>query len=186
MSRDEASTLVTGLFRSSYPALVGYALRMSGRLEIAQEVVQETFFLLYRELRGGRMVTSPNAWLLTVIRRKVNSQASPDIFQRGVRAPSEALDALPARPFADQEQAVRSSDLRKLFSVLTPREEEVILLRLAALKYREIGAHLGISEKTVSALVTRALRKLQQAAVRSPRVDSPSIHGKDHVSKTLH
>jgi len=46
---------------------------------------------------------------------------------------------------------------------LTPREQEVVLLRLSSLKYREIGARLNISAKTVSVLLTRAVRKLRQA-----------------------
>jgi len=39
------------------------------------------------------------------------------------------------------------ADIRSLLSVLSPREEEVLLLRLEALKYREIAEQLGISTK---------------------------------------
>ena len=49
-------------------------------------------------------------------------------------------------------------------SILTPREEEVILLRLQSLKYREIGEQLGISSKSVCTLLARALKKLKASA----------------------
>jgi RNA polymerase sigma factor (sigma-70 family) len=54
-------------------------------------------------------------------------------------------------------------EIRGLLSVLSPREEEVLLLRLEALKYREIAEHLGISMNSVNTLLARALRKLQTA-----------------------
>ena len=47
--------------------------------------------------------------------------------------------------------------------VLTVREEEVVLLRLQSLKYREIASQLGISDKSVCTLLARALKKLQAA-----------------------
>jgi DNA-directed RNA polymerase specialized sigma24 family protein len=54
-------------------------------------------------------------------------------------------------------------DIRCLPSVLTPREEQVLLLRLEALKYREIADQLGSSMNSVNTLLARALRKLQRA-----------------------
>jgi RNA polymerase sigma factor (sigma-70 family) len=54
-------------------------------------------------------------------------------------------------------------DIRNLLSVLSPREEEVLLLRLEAMKYREIAEQLGIGVNSVNTLLARALRKLQQA-----------------------
>jgi DNA-directed RNA polymerase specialized sigma24 family protein len=59
-------------------------------------------------------------------------------------------------------------DVRSLLSVLSLREEEVLLLRLEAFKYREIAEQLGISMNSVNTLLARALRKLQQATVQQP------------------
>ena len=54
------------------------------------------------------------------------------------RAPHEPLDEL---QLVGEPMAPVSSfaDIRSLLSVLSPREEEVLLLRLEALKYREIA-----------------------------------------------
>jgi RNA polymerase sigma factor (sigma-70 family) len=60
-------------------------------------------------------------------------------------------------------------DIRNFLSVLSPREEEVLLLRLEALKYREIAEQLGISMNSVNSLLARALRKLQQAMGQKQR-----------------
>ena len=50
--------------------------------------------------------------------------------------------------------------------MLSPREEEVLLLKLEALKYREIAAQLGISMNSANTLLARALRKLKEATTR--------------------
>lgn len=49
------------------------------------------------------------------------------------------------------------------------REEEVLPLRLEALKYRGIAEQLGIGMSSVNTLLERALRKLQQATAQKPR-----------------
>ena len=51
---------------------------------------------------------------------------------------------------------------------ITRREEEVLLLRLKALKYRRIAAQLGISPNSVKTLLARALRKMQRASSMDP------------------
>ena len=74
-------------------------------------------------------------------------------------------------------------DIRSLLSVLTPREEEVLLLRLESLKYREIADQLGISINSVNTLLARALRKLQQATGQKTSEGSVKSHEKKHVTR---
>jgi RNA polymerase sigma factor (sigma-70 family) len=74
-------------------------------------------------------------------------------------------------------------DIRSLLSVLSPREEEVLLLRLEALKYREIADQLGISMNSVNTLLARALRKLQQATARKTGEGSVKGHEKKNVTR---
>ena len=72
-------------------------------------------------------------------------------------------------------------DVLSLCSVLSERETEVLSLRLAELKYREIAAELGISSSSVNTLLCRALRKLQRVSnvdlsvVTADRVDEKTI-----------
>jgi len=67
-------------------------------------------------------------------------------------------------------------DIRSLLSLLSPREEEVLLLRLEAFKYREIAEQLGISMNSVNTLLARALRKLQQATAQPTRQEREKAH----------
>jgi RNA polymerase sigma factor (sigma-70 family) len=170
----EATALVTALFENWYMFLVRYALRSTANYELAEDLAQETFCELYRSLRAGKTIAYPKAWTLCVLRRDMN---------RRIRelAHYEPLGEMEFEGGPVPEVSIEH-DIRNLFSVLTPREEEVLLLRLETLKYREIAAHLGISMNSVNTLLARALKKLQQAA--NNQTDKERLRG--HESEITH
>lgn len=154
---------MTLLFESWYSSLVRYAWRATGSFETAEDLVQEAFMDLYRELRRGTTIDNPKAWTLVVARRKVGKHTRGRSMEV-----VEDLDSLPATP-----AGVELDDVTKLLWVLSPREEEVLLLRMGGLKYEEIASQLGITANSVNTLLARALRKLQKAAGTKPG-DPPS------------
>jgi RNA polymerase sigma-70 factor (ECF subfamily) len=161
VNENDASDLVTALYDRWYLSLVRYALRSTENYEIAEDLAQETFMQLYQALRVGKDIEHPKAWSLCVLRRAMNRQMNErSRFEQpeGVEIASETPSDMPAF-FA-------LADIRALLSVLSPREEEVLLLRLEAMKYREIAGQLGISMNSVNTLLARALRKLQEAMLR--------------------
>ena len=82
--------------------------------------------------------------------------------------PTEKFDLMASQLLIEEEtDAGEGAPL--LLAVLSPREEEVVLLRLQSMKYREIADQLGIGTKSVCTLLARAIRKLQGAS-RSPDV----------------
>ena len=101
--------------------------------------------------------TNPKAWTMCVLRRTMNRKMQDRRLQ-------EPLDELEIAGEAVTEMSV-FANIRSLLRMLSPREEEVLLLRLEALKYREIADQLGISMNSVNTLVARA-RKIQQATAR--------------------
>ena len=187
MDPKEATKIVTDLFGSGYLMLVRYAVRATGSLEVAEDLVQEAFMLLYRELRRGQSIENPKAWTFCVIRRLISKEVNTYRRTNALHEPLTVLDDLPAP--GDSHLRPQLDDVTRLFSVLTRREEEVTLLRMAALKYREIADQLGISPKSVSTLLARALRKLRKAAGAKLSRTALSDYS-DYVatiySKTLH
>jgi RNA polymerase sigma factor (sigma-70 family) len=61
------------------------------------------------------------------------------------------------------DEGTDASVIQNLLRLLSPREQEVLLLRLEAMKYREIADRLGISMNSVNTLLARALQKLHKA-----------------------
>lgn len=162
MDEREATQVVTDLYGSAYGGLVRFAARSIG-IAAAEDVVQETFMRLYRTLREGRDVDNPKAWSICVVRREIVRL----IQERATTSQAiGGLELVPPRegPVGKIEDPYAGGDeVTRLLAVLTPREEEVIALRMSSMKYREIGAELGIGIKTVGTLLARALRKLQVA-----------------------
>jgi RNA polymerase sigma-70 factor (ECF subfamily) len=151
----DATDFVTALFDRWYTSLVRYALRSTATYDLAEDLVQEVFMQLYQALRSGKCIEHPNAWALCVLRRALNKKLEE-------RLRYDQLDELEL-PQPEHEEVIDVSAVQSLLCLLSRREEEVLLLRLEAMKYREIADHLGISMNSVNTLLTRALRKLQKA-----------------------
>src|SRR5690242_21425231 len=144
MDASESTRVVTELFESSYSILVRYALRSTGSRDLAEDLVQEAFMLLYRDIRKGVQIDNPKAWTFCVIRRLISKQIRTHQIQSGTHEPMSVLDDLPDARISAQP-APMLDDITKLFSVLSRREEEVTILRMTPLKYKDIAQQLGIS-----------------------------------------
>jgi RNA polymerase sigma-70 factor (ECF subfamily) len=165
MNRREATQILTDLFDTWYPSLVRYAYRLTGNLEQAEDAVQEAFLALYRELGRGGKIANPKGWTLVVVRREVLRRARHNRLE-GTRVALEDVESLPVMSTDPRMADYLFGDVLRLFGVLTAREEEVLLLRIESLKYREIGELLGISSNSVTTLLSRAIRKLRLAAAQ--------------------
>ncbi len=163
MNEREASELVSDLHDSLYSPLLRYATHKCGSLELAEDIVQEAFTRLYQGLRRGNRIENPKAWAFCVVRREIGARRR-EASMLGLREPLERLDDL--APFhAKALDPARGDEVGRLLSFLSPREAEVLVLRLGNLKYREIGTELGISGKSVGTLLARALKKLRHALI---------------------
>jgi RNA polymerase sigma-70 factor (ECF subfamily) len=182
VTNSEAARLVGSMFSQWYPSLVRYAWKATGSVDLAEDLVQEVFMRLYRELRNGKTIHEPKSWTLCVLRHEIGKEKRGQQKRQAVEDMN--LEELPG-PVQPDFVGIETDELTDLLAVLSRREEEVVLLRLASLKYREIAARLGISANAVNTLLARALRKLQKAVTRKAN-DSPiSDHVERSVSKTL-
>jgi RNA polymerase sigma-70 factor, ECF subfamily len=162
MYREEAAEFVDALYDSWYSSLLRYTRRLVRQPATAEEVVQETFLDLYRALRSGKTVEFPKAWSMCVARRKALDLNQQPFGSERAHEPLESSVAA-ADWVAAAELAIDCGRVRTHLDLLSAREQEVLLLRLESMKYREIAAALGISINSVNTLLARALTKLQSA-----------------------
>src|SRR5260370_37791069 len=94
MDADQSTNRVTELFDSSYSLFVRYAIRATGSLDSAEDLVQEAFMLLYKELSNGKHVDNPKAWTFCVIRRLLSKQIRTHPLTTALPPPSSALTNL--------------------------------------------------------------------------------------------
>jgi RNA polymerase sigma-70 factor, ECF subfamily len=184
MTPDEATTIVDRLFETWYATLVRYAMRWTATSASAEDLVQDAFMQLYRALRDGKAIDNPRAWTLVVLRRAIGRQYREWKRHGGDWQPIEEAEAFGLLPAVPPPGDLEAGDLARLLARLTPREEEVVLLRLDALKYREIASHLGISASSVNTLLARALRKIARMLRRDPAPAARAIE-RDKVDGTV-
>jgi RNA polymerase sigma-70 factor (ECF subfamily) len=169
----EATELVATLFDRCYTQLVRYAVRSVRGYDLAEDLVQDAFVQLYGALRSGKSIDYPKAWVMCVLRRAMNRHAQ-------TRFDHEQLEGH-EHVQGEERGASCLSLIADYLCVLSRREEEVLLLRLEAMKYKEIADHLGISMSSVNTLLARALRKLQKAR----RQQTNHEREKGHVDKQI-
>jgi RNA polymerase sigma-70 factor (ECF subfamily) len=158
MTRSEACRELESLYPAWHAALAGYARRALGCPSTAEDLVQEVFLRLYAELRTGKPISNTKGWTLCVLRHEIGRCLRQ---RRRELAFGEPIGPPPAAGSPEPEEG-----LERLLGSLTQREEEVVLLRLASLKYREIAGRLDISVSSVNTLLARAIAKLQRETAR--------------------
>lgn len=176
MERQEAADIVSRLFGTWDEALVRYAFQLTHSKELAEDLAQEAFLALYADLRKGKQIDNVKAWTLAIVRNQAYKAFRDNGRHREVLEPNELLDtrSSPSPPPEHWEE------VRRMFSVLTPREAEVMALRLESLKYCEIASQLRISDKSVATLLARGLKKMKAAREMSSRrtVLLPGVAGR--------
>jgi len=160
--------------------MVRFASRLTGNVEIAEEIVQESFLDLYRLLLEGGEVRHHRAWVMRVIRRRVWRLFNIDPDEQLTH---ERLDLLGTAEPSDAPQ-LQHTELSELLAALTPRETEVVLLRAAGLSYCEIGNQLKLATGAVGTLLSRALRKMQ-ATSKDRTSNKQEVEGKKHNGEPL-
>lgn len=162
------------LFQQEFGKLVAVISKWFGlqHIELAEDIVGETF-LLAAETWGVRgMPTNPSAWLYAVAKQKTLYQFRrhkilvEKVIPELVDHPSETAELL----LDFSEQTIRDSQLQMLFAICTPliAEEAQIGLALRILcgfGIDEIAEAFLSNKETINKRLFRAKEKLRQAHV---------------------
>jgi RNA polymerase sigma-70 factor (ECF subfamily) len=142
----------------------------------AQDVYQEAFLRVYRNLNSFRFDCSFHTWLYRIVtnlcldhmrKRKVRKEESAQV--EGSDGPVDRMDTLQeSRAESDPQRSMLAGELReridKTLAELTPRERMVFELRhYQGLKLRNIGEILGTTEEAAKNCLFRATQKMRVA-----------------------
>jgi RNA polymerase sigma-70 factor (ECF subfamily) len=166
---------VDELFEDLRPKAFGIAYRMLGSVSEAEDVVQEGFLLLYRELEGEARIESPEAYLVTVVTRLAidelrSARARREVYV-GEWLPEPILTAEDSDPERHAEIAESLSvGLLVVLETLSPEQRAVFLLReVFDYPYERIAGVLGKSPAAVRQIAVRARRHVGE---REPRFET--------------
>ena len=171
MRLDEASAESPGwetieeLFTVLEAPLLGYALRYTGEMGLAEDVVQEAFMKLHAQFE---QVEKPRPWLY----RTVHNLA---LNQRRAAGRTVSLDyspedgSAPANDTADtallpDEQIIRLEGIglvRISLAALDERSRELVRLKFTEeLSYKDIAARTGLTTTNVGYILHHALKTI--------------------------
>ncbi len=155
--------------------LIRYAMRITGDLEKARDVVQDTFLQLCKQ-QPARIKGHLAPWLYTVCRNRAldvqRKESRMTVLQEvdGFMAVDRAQS--PARQVETREMV---TEVLGALNQLTPNQQEVIRLKFqAGLSYREIGQITGVSTSNVGFQIHTGIKKLRQK-IASSEDRSPAI-----------
>jgi RNA polymerase sigma-70 factor (TIGR02957 family) len=160
------------LYDELRPRAFAIAYRMLGSVSEAEDVVQEAFLRLHRVLESGEEVSSPPAYVATVVTRLAIDEL------RSARARRETYvgEWLPEPLLASEEDdpaqhAEMADSLSLAFLVLleslTPEQRAAFLLRdVFDYPYEEIARIVGRSEDATRQLAVRARRRVEEGRPR--------------------
>src|ERR1700730_5331200 len=98
MNQEQAQRLVDELFVSWGPFLARYVLRMTQSPELADDLVQEAFLALYRDIRADRYIDNSRAWTFGAVRNQIRKHALYPPRHAEDLVPTEGLDQFAAEP----------------------------------------------------------------------------------------
>lgn len=150
------------VFRRYYSPMVRFCIRYVADSDIASEIVQDLFVKLWSNREKISFNTSFESYMLTSVRNSaltyINKERSH--AEANLRVFSEESDN------TDPSETLQSNNLeesyRKILKDMPEKRREVFLAsRYDGLKYSEIAEKLGISQKTVEAQMSAAIKQLK-------------------------
>jgi RNA polymerase sigma-70 factor (ECF subfamily) len=154
------------LVEELHEPLCRYLFLISSNAATSEEIAQESFLRLHRELLAGQEIRSPKPWLFRVARNLVMDSARQMRDEVSLTNDHVARHVdqqyAPSMP-SPEEILLRRERMRRLglaVRALPSQQRHCLYLRREGFRYREIAAILGMGESTVADHIRRAASRL--------------------------
>lgn len=152
------------VFRTYYTPLRMYAASLTGEMEAAEEIIQELFYVFWKEREQIHILHSLKSYLYGAVRnRSFQYLEHLDVRHRyqEVMKAKETEDDLTPLEELEYNELLRLID--QAISQLPERRQRIFKMhRFEGMKYAEIAEILSLSVKTVEAEMTKALQTLRK------------------------
>lgn len=142
-------------------SLLNYLYRFTGKYEIAEEIAQDTFMVVFQKINKFKMKGSFRAWLYAIATNHASNylrKHSP-IYNSDVlfSASDETAD-----PFGKTIEKERAIAVKKALSSLPEKQRAIFILRFyQQFSYEEIAETLQCPIGTVKSRICYTLKKLK-------------------------
>lgn len=159
---------VVELFHELRERLLRYLLVLGLSIHDGEEIIQESFLLLFQHLQRGKPRQNLRGWVFRVARnlalkqRMANQQHVRRVVEFDGTVPGQHIDRNP-NPEEQLWGRQRQKRLLAVIYALPEQDQSCLSMRAEGLRYREIAEALGISLGSVAASLARSLEKLGRA-----------------------
>jgi RNA polymerase sigma-70 factor, ECF subfamily len=162
-SDDEAA--LNAIVERHRPPLTAYATGIVRAVDIAEDIVQETFVRLWEHRKRWTPGGSVQAYLYRTARNLVLGRArSLEVQRRTEPEVRAAMHSIPISPLDDAARDELRTALGQALEKLPPRRREaLILVRIQGLSLAEAAEKMGLSRQTVANHISLALDDLEIA-----------------------
>jgi RNA polymerase sigma-70 factor (ECF subfamily) len=140
--------------------LLRYGHRLTADPDLCEDLAQEAILRLLR-LQPQARPDNPRAWLFRVLTNLVRDGART--FERVQRKHLRLVPDEPSTPSLDYERTETVARVRAVLDRLSPRDQEMLILRESGFQHREIAAIVGVKPQSVSVLLARAMERFKAA-----------------------
>jgi RNA polymerase sigma-70 factor (ECF subfamily) len=164
---------------AAIPSLRAFAISLSGSVDRADDLVQETVMRAMANIDSFTPGTNMAAWLLTILRNRFRSDYRKR--RREVEDPDGSyLDSLklPAEQFGRLEFKELIESLAKLPHL---QREALLLVAASGFTYDEAAAICEVAVGTIKSRVSRARQYLAELLV----IDSPATFAPDRATAAM-
>jgi len=159
---------VVELFEELRDRLLRYLLALGLSAHDGEEIIQETFLLLFQHLRRGKSRQNVRGWVFRVARNlALKQRAANQLRLRRMVEFDESLREQSADPNSNPEEQLQSrhrqARLLAVVRALPEQDQSCLCMRAEGLRYREIAEALGISLGSVAGSLARSLARLNRA-----------------------
>jgi len=154
---------VHGALRQYEGPLIRYAAQITGDLDRARDVVQDTFLRLCHET-PDRIGPHLAAWLFRVCRNRALDVLKKEKRMRPLEETEMASQpSATLSPAAEMERRETTHEALQLLGTLSKNQQEVVRLKFQnGLSYQEISDITSLSVSNVGVLIHTALKTLRQ------------------------
>ena len=152
------------IFRRYYSPLCWYAAGTTGTVESAEEIVEELFYVLWKNRADLQVFQSVKSYLYRSVRNEAvqycEHQEVKERYRASVMKGEEPGDS--SDPHCQMEYQELQNLIQYTLGKLPQRRRQIFEMhRMKGMKYAEIAASLSLSVKTIEAEMTKTLRVLR-------------------------
>jgi RNA polymerase sigma-70 factor, ECF subfamily len=161
------------------PSLRAFAISLAGKIDSADDLVQETVMKAWANRASFTPGTNMRAWLFTILRNEFYT-----VFRKRRREVEDADGAIAARVGVHPEQHghMDFADMQVALSRLPIDQREALVLVTASdMTYDEAAVVCGVAVGTIKSRVNRARAKLSELL----KVSEASEYGPDAATQAM-